>query len=327
MPQQPIADTTSRVLAVLYDRAEGFISYDELAGAARISCDMVDGMLDDIRRRKHQIEFSPSMGVRLQRPVHLDAHLIERGLRVQRVGQSVICFDEVGSTNDVAMDSARQGGTDGLVVLADSQRGGRGRQGSRWVSPPGRNLLMSALLIDDNGDLAHEALTIATGLAVAEGIDRACGVQCRLKWPNDVLLGGAKVAGVLVEIRPSAAGRAIVLGIGVNVNAAPASGEVERPATSLADRVGHPVERIDVARAVIARLDEWVRRVAGRDLTGVHDGWMRRCGMINERVTIDSAGRRYVGRVSDVDPLEGLILFDDNGRRVHLPAEYSTVLD
>ena len=170
-------------------------------------------------------------------------------------------------------------------------------------------------------------LTLAGALAVRHAVEELYRLSARLKWPNDVLLDEAKLAGVLVEARAERRRHVFVVGIGVNVNAAPAPGQVDRPATSLADRVGHPVERIDVARAVIARLDEWVRRVAARDLSGVHEGWVRRCGMINERVTIESAGRRYVGRVSDVDPMEGLILFDDNGRRVHLPAEYSTVLD
>ncbi|MBM3502098.1 MAG: biotin--[acetyl-CoA-carboxylase] ligase [Armatimonadetes bacterium] len=265
--------------------------------------------------------------MRLEHPVRLDSHLIERGLGARRVGRDVLCFDEVDSTNDVAFDSARQGNPDGLVVLAESQRRGRGRQGRQWLSPPGKNLLMSVLLTDPAGQLAHDALTVAGGLAVAEGIEAACpALACRLKWPNDVLLDGEKTAGVLVEIRQQAPGRCVVVGVGVNVNACPPPERVDHPATSLAEQMGQSVERIDVAREIIRRLDEWVERVSRRDLADLHTRWVRRCGMINQRVSVDSAGQRYVGRVADVHPLEGLILFDDDGRRVHLPAEYSTLL-
>jgi BirA family biotin operon repressor/biotin-[acetyl-CoA-carboxylase] ligase len=238
----------------------------------------------------------------------------------------VLCFDEVDSTNDVAWDSARQADTDGLVILAESQRAGRGRMGRSWLSPPGANLLMSVLLRDSGTGLRHEALTIAAGLSAAEGIEEACGLHTELKWPNDVLLDGAKVAGVLVERREADGGVALVVGVGVNVAWSPPPERVDAPATHLAAHLSHPADRAETARAILRRLDAWVDAIARGDLRALHDAWVGRCGMLGERVAVLSGGRRRVGRVWDVHPLEGLVLVDDHGTRAVLPAAGASIV-
>jgi len=135
-------------------------------------------------------------------PLKLDAEKIERNLQTRRVGRGVLCFDEVDSTNDIAWDSARQVDTDGLVILAESQRLGRGRMGRKWITPPNsKNILMSVLLRDDQKLLPHESITIAAGLSVAEAIDNTLHLNTSLKWPNDVLIDGKKLAGIIVELR------------------------------------------------------------------------------------------------------------------------------
>ena len=319
--------TADRVLGMLYDRAEGFVSVDELRALVTGGAAAVDKALRALRRLGQKIEASPSHGVRLVRPAALDAYLIERDLGARRVGRGVICFGEVDSTNDVARDSARQKDADGLVVLAESQRHGRGRLGRRWLSPPRTNVLMSVLLIDAHGQLPHEAVTIAAGLATAEGIDQIAKVSCRLRWPNDVLLDGKKVAGVLVEASRCPAGGAVVIGIGVNVNAGPPPSRVAHPAGCLADQAGGALERIEVVRAILRRLDDWVAEVGDGRLDELKRAWLGRCGMIHHRVTLQCGPRRHTGRVMDIDPLEGLILCGDHGERIHLPAKTSTLVD
>lgn len=314
-----------RVLEILYDRRGGWCAAQELSSAAGVAGARLAAVLGQLAQRGHVIQSSPH-GLRLLAPVRLDAHLIERHLGVRRVGRNIICFDEVDSTSDVAFDAARQSGADGLAVLAESQRSGRGRHGRQWISPPAVNLLMSVLLIDPHARLAHEALTVGAGLAVAEGVQDLCGLECRLKWPNDVQLDGRKLCGVLVEVRRRGGHRCVVVGIGVNANASPPPSAVDQPAISLAEELGEHVERIELARAVLRRLDMWVRRIAQGELAPLRDEWVARCGMIDQRATIMSGQRRYEGRILDVSPLEGLILRCDTGQTVHLPAEASTVL-
>ena len=318
-------DLPNTIIGLLYDRREGFFSIEELAAATGRNARAVNRAMAALRQRGMELELSPMSGIRLIRPAALHPYLIERNLGTHRLGKNVICFEEVASTNDVAMDSARQKGADGLVILAEAQRRGRAALGRRWISPRGANILMSVLIVDEQAHLAHEAFTIAAGVATAEGIESSCSLDCQLRWPNDVLLEGRKVAGILVELGKARGSKAVVVGIGVNANASPPPEKVVKPATCLADRLGHAVERIEVIRAILCRLDAWLRRLETGHLEQLHKAWLKRCDMINHRIAVMCGGQRYVGRVLDVSPLEGLILCGDHGQRFHLPAESSSI--
>jgi len=322
-------DLSDRILELLYDRPAGFFGLDDLAAAAGTDSGVVEGALERLAARGHRFERTPVQGVRLLRPTLLDAHLVERDLPVEQIGRHVICFGEVDSTNDVAFDSARQAGGRALVVTAEFQRAGRGRGGRKWLSPPGGGVLASVLLHEAAARLPGEALTIAAGLAVAEGVEAGTGVHAGLEWPNDVVIDGAKVAGVIVEVRSAevAAGRAgrVVVGLGINVNAAPPAEQVARAVTCLSESAGRTLERIEILRAVLLRLDEWVAGLLAAKAEDLHRRWCARCQMINRRVTVTSGRESFTGRVLDVSPFDGLILLTDDGRRVHLPAATSTV--
>jgi len=322
-------DTPDRILELLYCRG-GWWSLDELVRVAGVPRGRVEAALDRLGRAGQALEFSPATGVRLVGPPALNSRLIERELGVRRVGRNVICFDRLDSTNDTAAASARQPNSDGLVVLAESQRKGRGRQGRRWLSEAGTNVLMSVLLVDPDGRSPTEGLTVAAGMAAAEAIEQVLGEAedvCRLKWPNDVLLDGRKVAGVLVEQRCAPAPCAVI-GVGVNVNSHPPDRQVDRPATSLAEHAAGPVDRIVVVRALCRRLDEWLARLTADRAGAVEElrsRWAGRCGMLGNRYTIVSRRRRYTGCVMEIDPLTGLVLRTDEGNHIHIPAEGASV--
>lgn len=309
---------------------------EELVDSPVVDWAKADEAFDELARRGHRFERSPANGVRLVRPTVMDAHLIERDLPVKHIGRHVICFDEVDSTNDVAFASARQAAGEALVVTAEHQRAGRGRFGRKWISPSGAAILASILLHRQACELPHEALTLAAGLAVAEGIDETVGIAPALTWPNDVVIGDAKLAGVLVEVRTSGGVRRMVIGFGINVFASPSrnmlmdrsGGQVSTPAVCLSEVVGEAasLERIEILRAVLVRMESWVGALQSGDADELHKQWCSRCVMINRRLCIQSAGRRFTGRVVDVSPAEGLILLSDDGQRLHLPAATSTII-
>ncbi|MFP4104918.1 MAG: biotin--[acetyl-CoA-carboxylase] ligase [Phycisphaerae bacterium] len=313
------------VLEVLYDREEQYVPFIDLVRESGLPPEEVTRSLEILQRRGHAIANQPTHGFRLERPIRLEPHLIERDLMTRRIGKSVICFDEVDSTNDTAMDSARQQDTDGLVILAESQRKGRGRLGRRWVSPPGSNILMSVLL-NSTSALPQEAVTIAAGLSIAEAAEWAGVPDCSLKWPNDVEIGGRKLAGVLVEASMKGDRQTLVIGMGINVNSCPPEDQVDRPATSIRRQLRHKVERTELVQAVLRRLDTWVTRIQNGRTERLHREWTARCGMINRRITVRSAQSEHTGRVLDVSPLEGLLLLEDTGRRVYLQAAGTTVI-
>jgi len=317
-------DDANAILAQLYDRRD-FVSMHELASCLGDPRRLA-GALDDLERRGHRLDRQPDRGVKLADPVRLDAYLIERDLGTDLIGRSVVCFGQIESTNDVAMSSAAQQGTGGLVVTAESQRAGRGRRGGRWICPARSGLLFSVLLTDSPEQLDQEPTTIAAGLAVAEGIEESTSLKCDLKWPNDVRIDGRKVAGVLIESRSQGDTQATAIGIGVNVTAGPPPDEIGRPATHIAAHEPDP-GRIELLRSILRRLEYWRREVIARRYDQLHEGWTSRCGMLHQRVRILSRGVEYVGRTVDISPLEGLVLACDSGIHVHLPAAVSTVLD
>jgi BirA family biotin operon repressor/biotin-[acetyl-CoA-carboxylase] ligase len=202
------------------------------------------------------------------------------------------------STNERARELARAGAPHGTLVTADEQTAGRGRQGRSWLAEPGAAVLMSLVVRDPS-----ESLPLAAAVAVAE----AMPVECAIKWPNDVLVDGRKLAGILVEARPQEGWA--VLGIGLNVSA-PAD-EVRDIATSLADVMTAPPHRETVLAALLARLD--TRLVS--PLPDVLDAWRSRDALSGQRVRWEGGE----GMAAGIDD-SGSLLVDTGGDQVTLAA-------
>jgi BirA family biotin operon repressor/biotin-[acetyl-CoA-carboxylase] ligase len=182
-------------------------------------------------------------------------------------------FPEVDSTNRLAADMVRAGAADGLVVGADHQTAGRGRRGRTWESPPGSNLLVSVVLRP-----VPPLVTLAAGVAAAEACEAVAGVATSLKWPNDVLVGGTKVGGILSEL----VGDAAVVGLGLNLGWAPEG----------AARLGSGVDRDELLAAYLAGLD---------DPPDVLARYRARCSTIGRRVRVELPGTTVEGVAEAVD--------------------------
>jgi len=169
-------------------------------------------------------------------------------------------YDTIGSTNDEAIAWASQGAPDLSLIVADKQTNGRGRMDRPWFTPPSSALAMSLILRPTNIERAHPArITGLLALSLAESLLKL-GLVPQIKWPNDVLLTGRKVAGILVEsIWTGSELDAIVLGMGVNVlNASvPPADQVSFPATSIETELGHTIERTQLLRDIIVRVLDW----------------------------------------------------------------------
>jgi biotin-[acetyl-CoA-carboxylase] ligase BirA-like protein len=193
--------------------------------------------------------------------VELSAEAIARVRRTERLGRPVIFFERVGSTNDVAHQQALAGAAEGLLVVADEQTSGRGRMGRSWWAPKGSSLLFSVLLRPALPAVQAGQLTMCLGLGAVEAIESATGLRPALKWPNDLLLEGRKLGGMLAELRT--AGDRVeyaVLGLGLNVNLgfeeAANSTACERW-ISLSTVLGHDVDRVELLAEILARCQAW----------------------------------------------------------------------
>ncbi len=173
------------------------------------------------------------------------------------IGRRVVFFESTSSTNDVALALAADPAAEGLVVIADHQTAGRGRRGRSWHSPAGGGLYVSVVLrpaaARADADRATRLLTLAAGVALADGIEQATALAADVKWPNDLLVGRRKLAGILAE---SVSGEPphVVLGYGINVGARAFPGELDARATSLESELGRAIDRGAVCAATLVAL-------------------------------------------------------------------------
>lgn len=228
-------------------------------------------------------------------------HQIARWLGCQRIELA-----ECGSTNDEAARLARAGAKHGTVVIAEAQKAGRGRDGRVWESQPG-GLYMSAVLRPPLPLVDVPPMTLAIGIGVCDAA-RTAGAAAVLKWPNDVLVGGRKLAGVLVEAQ-SQGNRldAVIVGIGVNL-----MNEVPAHAISLAEASGHSIDRAAFVASLLSSVERWVDRYIASGLEAIIPAWQDRMAIgLSARATID--GAPLVGSVAGLDQDGALLLRDDHG--------------
>ena len=235
------------------------------------------------------------------------------GDRLGILGTNVHWFEAVSSTSDVATDLFERGPFDGLVVVADAQSGGRGTRGRRWSSPAGAGVYASVVLASSAA--GSPLVPLAGGVAIADGIQAAAGLNPQLKWPNDVLWHGAKVAGVLAERGRTADSRArVVLGFGINIRAAQHPPDVARRATTLEDELGRPIDRGTVlAECLCALSRRWEQLTSGNGEDVLRD-WRARAEF-GQTVEWHEGSIRRIGVAEAIDTEGALLVRTGDGMR------------
>jgi BirA family biotin operon repressor/biotin-[acetyl-CoA-carboxylase] ligase len=221
-----------------------------------------------------------------------------------RIGSPIVRLGETESTNDVARHLARVGVREGAVVVAERQTRGRGRLGRPWMSPPGG--LWCSVLLRPDGDATSGLLSLAVGVAVAEAVEEAAGIRAGLKWPNDVVVGDRKVAGVLLET----AGGAVVAGIGVNVAVEAFGKALGHRAVSLHAIAARVVTRETVFEHVLRRVAVWYDAWQ----TAPHrvvQAWRSRDTTCGRAVMLSTTHETLSGTADGID--------DDGALRLRLP--------
>jgi BirA family transcriptional regulator, biotin operon repressor / biotin---[acetyl-CoA-carboxylase] ligase len=239
-------------------------------------------------------------------PVELAEALRAAGARLGRLGDPSYYFHQTTSTNDLAAGYADRGAPEGTMVIAGAQTAGRGRLGRGWHSPPGAGLYLSVVIRDVR---AAPYLTLAGGVAVAEGIRISTGLPLEIKWPNDVVTPGTsgpsrrrKVAGVLAEASSSSDGlQHVILGIGINITPASYPSELADRASSVEAELGRAVEPGRVLAEVLAALAGELARLAAGDAAPLLDRWRRLApSAVGAPVECDTPGGRVRGIASGI---------------------------
>lgn len=245
------------------------------------------------------------------------------GLVTRRIGHALHLFQVVDSTNDEAAKLASCGAPEGTVVIAEAQLRGRGRMGRRWESPKGTGLYLSVILRPPIPPHAAPILTLLGAVAVADAIEQTTGLVAGVKWPNDLVVRGRKVAGILGEMSAETfLLHHVVLGIGINVNQTEEEfeGELRRTASSLRIEVGHQMDRTAMVRSLCRALDEWYDRFLSEGVASILERVRQICLTLGRVVVARSGDRELQGLAVALDGAGALVVRDTSGESHRLLA-------
>ncbi len=311
--------TDAQILIALRAADNGGVSGAELSQELGISRAAIWARIEELRQLGYEIEASPVLGYRLVSSpdvLHADDLLARLG-KTKVVGRDIRVFEQTTSTNDVVEKLARDGVKEGVVVFAESQTKGRGRLGRVWTSPTRKGLWFSILLRPDLRPQETTQLTVAAATALWRAIHEETGLAPEIKWPNDILVRGRKVVGILTELSAEVDRvKHVTLGVGVDVNLTANEFPVElrKIATSLRIESGELVSRADLATTILRELDRDYARVCAGKFSEVADEWEEHCSTIGQRVVISMGDRRLRGRAESLDDDGALRLRTEHGR-------------
>ena len=243
---------------------------------------------------------------------HLDPDEIRANLKTKRIGSKILVFNSTSSTNDIAAEYAKSKENDGLVVFAEEQTAGRGRSGSKWLNELGEGLLCSIVLTKSK--CGAELLSLACAVAVAEAIGKQGESQAQIKWPNDIILNGKKVAGILLESKTINARTAYIIGIGINCHQKQSSfpPELQKAATSIDIESRTICDRNSLAKRLLT-LIEHLLDTAGQKSEKVTEQWRNLSTQLGYRITLTFNSRKFTGNCIGIDPQKGLIVQLESG--------------
>ncbi len=316
----------SEILTLLKKHRPEFVSGEEISVLLHVSRTAIWKHVRALRDDGYIIESHPRVGYCLVAvPDRLYPDEITSRLETKLIGNSVVHFQTVASTNTVAKELAAAGIPEGTVVVAEEQTGGRGRLGRGWHSLAGQGIWLSVILRPDINPMDAPKLTLLTAVALARTMSVYPGVKPGIKWPNDILVGGKKIAGILTEMNAEIDRvNYIVLGIGVNINTAVIElpEELRAIATSLYIVTGRRWERLDFVASMMENLEELYMLFRNGKFPAIIEEWKSFSITLGQRVKVMSPqGEMVEGLAQDLDSDGALVLSTATGQQRILAGE------
>jgi len=313
-----VSATDTTILRLFREAGSGFVSGELISRELKLSRTAVWKHINGLRAAGYVIEAVPSRGYHLlSSPDILSEEEVREMLGPTGIGRRLVCLPATTSTNADAFRLAEDGAEEGTTVIADAQSGGKGRRGRVWSSPAGVNLYCSVVLRP--AIMPHEApqLTFLSAVAVARAIEDTTALKPEIKWPNDVLIDGRKVAGLLNEMSAETDGiNFVILGIGVNLNMTLSQfpSDLRTPATSLLQEQGLPVNRVRFAAAMLRELDRLYADFLRHGFGPVREEWQQRCCANGRKVVVSEGSLETArGMFHGIDGDGALLLLTPDG--------------
>ena len=290
-----------------------FVSGETLAEKLKVSRAAIWKQIESLRRLGYEVESIRNKGYRLiSKPDVPYSMEIVRNLDTKVIGRKLYYFKKLPSTNLFARELIDQKVSNGSVVVADVQTHGRGRKDRTWFSPTG-GLWFSVIIYPDIPPRKSMMLTMAASLGVVDGIKTIASIVPRIKWPNDVLIKGKKVCGILTEIDAEIDRiNFAIVGIGLNVNNTLPT-DFSKYATTLRQECGSKVSRVQLLRSILKSFDEQYEKLARGKYDDIRKNWLSFSQIIGKHVRVHEGSISLEGIVDDVDEDGSLILKNDDG--------------
>jgi len=313
----------------LLKKNNGYYSGSRLSSELGISRAAVWKRINSLRKKGFIIEAVPSKGYLLVKSPDLSAEYIKSELK-GGLWKHIFVYDLVSSTNELAMSMAtREDLRANTVVIADSQKKGKGRLGRTWISPPGRNIYMSIAFKPKLDTREATMLTLLTAVACAHAIRKISGLQVSIKWPNDLILSGKKIGGILTEIRADIDKvNLAVIGIGINVNMGREdfTDEIRSLATSVKEESGNYCSRNELVIEVLRQMEHFYSMLMNMGKYPLLNEWKILSSTLGKSVKVVIGDETLIGLAEDIDDNGMLILKLDSGLRRQISAGDITLL-
>lgn len=293
--------------------SDGYISGEVISRQLNLSRAAIWKSIEELRRDGYDIEASPRQGYILKSaPDKLLPQEIKDGLKTNIMGKEIHYFDEVESTMDVAFRLAIDGVAEGTLTCAETQTKGRGRMGRTWSSPKGKGIYASLILRPKLSPTQVSKLTLLSAVAVCEAIQSTCEVKVDIKWPNDLLIGGKKIAGFLTELSAEMDQvKFVVVGFGINVNTT--LPQLPAGSTSLKVESKKTILRVELLKNILISFDHWYQRIFTEGFEPVMAAWKTHSSMLGRNIAFNDGQKTIEGMAMGLDEYGGLIIRTRNG--------------
>ena len=315
------------ILKLLRQQSQDYLSGEEISRQLAVSRTAVWKHIQELKNHGYEIEAHPRKGYRLKsRPDLLLPEEIRAGLATQLLGKQIVHFYDTSSTNNEAKRLAADDAVEGTIVVSEAQTLGRGRLNRGWFSPPGGGVWVSVILRPPFPPQEAPKCTLMAAVATVEAIREASGLNCGIKWPNDILWQGRKLVGILTEMSAEMdAINFVVLGIGINVSLQESDfpEELRNIGASVSMGAEREVSRVEVLQKLLERLEYWYQVVKQEGFEPVLEAWRRESVTLGQPVRVLAGEETYDGVAEELAEDGSLLVRTENGLRRVLAGDVS----
>lgn len=301
-----------KILHIFRKYGEAYVSGEDISRELGVSRTSIWKHIEVLRNLGYEIDASPHLGYRLTgRPDRLIPEELKNNLRTRLFGKNILTYASLDSTNDTAYKLAEDGAKEGTVIIAEKQKKGKGRQGRAWVSPKG-GIYLSCIIRPDIEPKEVAKITLVSAVAVCTSIRKTANIPAMIKWPNDIVIDGKKICGILTEMKAEQDKvDFLIVGIGINVDNELSL--LPKGSTTLSEEAGGNISKVELTKSVLENLEHYIGLFKKEGFKIIRDEWHDLSETISRHVKVQCHEGKIEGQALDLDADGALVIRLENG--------------